>query len=78
MESNEPKYGEGESKVVYTAEGGLTRVVRGIVSESGSWVIVTRKTGVIRIPRERVLSIKEPSLDIPRRALEEIDRTGGR
>ncbi len=59
MDESEIKSDESESKVVYEGDDGATRAIRGIVRETGNWLIVHRRSGDVRIPLSRVISIRD-------------------
>jgi uncharacterized protein (UPF0248 family) len=50
---------DSDAKVVYIGEEGEARAIRGIVFEDGSWLVVRRRNGDVRIPLSRVVSVRE-------------------
>lgn len=48
-----------ESKVVYEGDDGAARAIRGVVRETGNWLVVHRRSGDVRIPLARVISVRD-------------------
>ncbi len=52
--------GSEESRVIYADENGERRVIRGVVSVEGTFVVVESHSETIEIPQARVLKIIRP------------------